>query len=86
MPCVKDAAGRDRRRLRLLGTITEESVEVKRLGRENAELKRAVLKAVSPFFAPNSTGQVGDVAFIREHQGRRVAAACDGVLSRSARC
>ena len=35
------------------GTTTEESVEVKRLRRENAELKRAnaILKAASAFFA-----------------------------------
>jgi transposase len=35
------------------GTTTEESLEVKRLKRENAELKRAnaILKAASAFFA-----------------------------------
>ena len=35
------------------GTTTEESVELKRLRRENAELKRAnaILKAASTFFA-----------------------------------
>ena len=33
------------------GTTTEESAELKRLKRENAELKRAILKAASAFFA-----------------------------------
>jgi transposase len=33
------------------GTTTEESAELKRLKRENAELRRAILKTASAFFA-----------------------------------
>jgi hypothetical protein len=35
---------------------TEESADLKHLKRENAELKRAILKAALAFFAANSTG------------------------------
>jgi transposase-like protein len=33
------------------GTTTEESAELKRFRRENAELRRAILKTASAFFA-----------------------------------
>lgn len=44
------------------GVSSEESVELKRLRRENAELKRAngILRAASTFFAANSTGHRSD--------------------------
>ena len=74
------------------GVTTEESAEIKRLKRENAELRRAneILKAASAFFAaeldrPRSL----IVEFIREHADRRRArltAVCDGGSSRSAPC
>ena len=40
------------------GTTSEESAELKRLRRENAELRRAneILKAASAYFASSSTG------------------------------
>ena len=45
-----------------VGTTTEESAELKRLKRENAELRRAnqILKTASAFFAPSSTGHSTD--------------------------
>src|SRR4051794_8248290 len=44
------------------GATTDESAELKRLRRENAELKRAngILKAASTFFASSSTGHTTD--------------------------
>jgi hypothetical protein len=47
---------------------------VKRLRRENAELKRAnaILKAGIGCLRPNSPAIAVIVAFIRDHQGRRV--------------
>jgi transposase len=49
--------GRDRRRQRA-GATSEESADLKRLRRENAELGRAneILKAASAFSRPSSTG------------------------------
>ena len=50
------------------GVSTEETVELKRLKRENAELKRAnaILRSASAFFAsPNSTGHNVDRAVHR---------------------
>jgi hypothetical protein len=54
------------------GTSTEESVEVKRLRRENAELKRAyaILKARRPFLRPSRPARSVIVAFMRDHEGR----------------
>ncbi|WP_373864846.1 IS3 family transposase [Nocardia pseudovaccinii] len=56
------------------GITTGESAELKRLRRENAELKRAngILKAASVFFAAelDRPGTL-TVRFISEHQGRR---------------
>lgn len=53
------------------GTRTEESAEMKRLKKENAELKRAndILKAAASFFAAELDRPHTLVAFIDEHKG-----------------
>ena len=53
------------------GTSTEDSVEVKRLRRENAELKRAnaILKAASASSRPSSTGRSADCSVCFRAQG-----------------
>lgn len=57
------------------GVASEESAEVKRLKRENVELRRAnsILKATAAFSEPSSTGLPLIVEFIREHADRREA-------------
>lgn len=61
------------------GTTTEESVELKRLKRENAELRRAneILKAAAGFFAAElcATRRHGDREAVRDRFHRVVAAA-----------
>ncbi|WP_418896307.1 IS3 family transposase [Streptomyces cupreus] len=55
------------------GTTTEESAELKRLKKENAELKRAneILKAAAKFFRGRARPATHTlVAFIDEHKGR----------------
>ncbi|MDX3515175.1 IS3 family transposase [Streptomyces caniscabiei] len=54
------------------GTTTEESAELKRLKKENAELKRAneILKAAASFFAAELDRPHTLVAFIDEHRDR----------------
>ena len=68
------------------GTTSEESGEVRRLRRENAELKQAnaILKAASAFFAAKLDGALPViVGFIREPGGL-----CRGVepTTRTSRC
>ena len=60
------------------GVTSEDSAELKRLKRENAELKRAkaILKAASAFFAAElcATRRRGDRGRVRDPAGRAVAA------------
>ena len=69
------------------GVTSEETAELKRLKRENAELKRAnaILRRLRLSSRPNSTGHSADRGLHRPRSPQRDAeAVCDGVSSRSA--
>ena len=70
------------------GVTTDAAVEIKRLKRENAELRRAneILKAASAFFAAELDRPHKRESPSSTSTGSAPTAGCDGVSSRSARC
>ena len=70
------------------GVTTDAAVEIKRLKRENAELRRAneILKAASAFFAAELDRPHKRQSSSSTSTGSAPTAGCDGVSSRSAPC
>ena len=70
------------------GVTTDAQAEIKKLKRENAELRRAneILKAASTFFAAELDRPHKRQSSSSTSTGSAPTAGCDGVSSRSARC